>query len=94
MNLLQSADRRMNALKENSILSFNAAANYPIDFIEFDVQVIFYFPRISFFLSIPPAQKKNRPDPTRFKNINRKTLNPRSWPSISLKMDSTFRLPK
>lgn len=39
MNLLQSADRRMNALKENSILSFNAAANYPIDFIEFDVQV-------------------------------------------------------
>lgn len=39
MNLLQSADRRMNAVKENSILSFNAAANYPIDFIEFDVQV-------------------------------------------------------
>ncbi|XP_055805724.1 glycerophosphodiester phosphodiesterase GDPD1, chloroplastic-like [Solanum dulcamara] len=39
MNLLQSADRRMKAVKENSILSFNAAANYPIDFIEFDVQV-------------------------------------------------------
>lgn len=43
MNSLQSTDRRMKALKENSILSFNAAANYPIDFIEFDVQVP-YFP--------------------------------------------------
>lgn len=39
MNQLQSSDRRMRAIKENSILSFNAAANFPIDFIEFDVQV-------------------------------------------------------
>ncbi|KAI8533378.1 hypothetical protein RHMOL_Rhmol10G0004600 [Rhododendron molle] len=39
MNILQSSDRRMKAFKENSILSFNAAANSPVDFIEFDVQV-------------------------------------------------------
>ncbi|XP_009782733.1 glycerophosphodiester phosphodiesterase GDPD1, chloroplastic-like [Nicotiana sylvestris] len=39
MNLLQSSDRKMKAVKENSIISFNSAANYPIDFIEFDVQV-------------------------------------------------------
>uniref|UniRef100_A0A2P2JFP6 glycerophosphodiester phosphodiesterase n=2 Tax=Rhizophora mucronata TaxID=61149 RepID=A0A2P2JFP6_RHIMU len=39
MNSLQSADRRMKAIKENSILSFNAAAKFPLDFIEFDVQV-------------------------------------------------------
>lgn len=39
MNKLQSPDRRMKALKENSILSFNAAAAFGVDFIEFDVQV-------------------------------------------------------
>ncbi|XP_068302790.1 glycerophosphodiester phosphodiesterase GDPD1, chloroplastic-like [Pyrus communis] len=39
MNALQSSDRRMRAIKENSIMSFNAAASFPIDFIEFDVQV-------------------------------------------------------
>ncbi|XP_022774216.1 glycerophosphodiester phosphodiesterase GDPD1, chloroplastic-like [Durio zibethinus] len=39
MNLLQSSDSRMKAIKENSILSFNSAAKFPIDFIEFDVQV-------------------------------------------------------
>lgn len=39
MNMLQSPDRRMKAIKENSILSFNAAADYAVDFIEFDVQV-------------------------------------------------------
>ncbi|KAI4350471.1 hypothetical protein L6164_004923 [Bauhinia variegata] len=39
MNILQSSDRRMRAVKENSIMSFNAAANFPIDFVEFDVQV-------------------------------------------------------
>ncbi|KAF1889492.1 hypothetical protein Lal_00024819 [Lupinus albus] len=39
MNALQSIDRRMRAIKENSIMSFNAAANFPIDFIEFDIQV-------------------------------------------------------
>lgn len=41
MNALQSSDRRMRAIKENSILSFNAAAKFPIDFVEFDVQVGF-----------------------------------------------------
>ncbi|XVF59979.1 hypothetical protein PTKIN_Ptkin08bG0005700 [Pterospermum kingtungense] len=40
MNSLQSSDPRMKAnIKENSILSFNSAAKFPIDFIEFDVQV-------------------------------------------------------
>ncbi|XVF57725.1 hypothetical protein PTKIN_Ptkin07bG0005600 [Pterospermum kingtungense] len=39
MNILQSSDSRMKAIKENSILSFNSAAKSPIDFIEFDVQV-------------------------------------------------------
>ncbi|KAK9061648.1 hypothetical protein SSX86_018831 [Deinandra increscens subsp. villosa] len=39
MNMLQSADRRMKAFKENSILSFNQAAKLSVDFIEFDVQV-------------------------------------------------------
>ncbi|KAL8193596.1 hypothetical protein R6Q57_026731 [Mikania cordata] len=39
MNVLQSADRRMKAFKENSILSFNNAAKHSVDYIEFDVQV-------------------------------------------------------
>ncbi|WCJ40185.1 Glycerophosphodiester phosphodiesterase GDPD2 [Euphorbia peplus] len=39
MNILTSPDSRMKAIKENSIMSFNLAANYPVDFIEFDVQV-------------------------------------------------------
>ncbi|PNX61530.1 glycerophosphodiester phosphodiesterase gde1-like protein, partial [Trifolium pratense] len=38
MNVLQSTDRRMRAIKENSIMSFNAASSFPLDFIEFDVQ--------------------------------------------------------
>ena len=42
MNVLQSSDPRMKAIKENSIVSFNAAAKFPIDFVEFDVQVIFF----------------------------------------------------
>ncbi|KAJ8759401.1 hypothetical protein K2173_006921 [Erythroxylum novogranatense] len=39
MNMLQSSDRRMKAIKENSIRSFNVAAKLHLDFIEFDVQV-------------------------------------------------------
>ncbi|KAF3973037.1 hypothetical protein ACB098_01G242100 [Castanea mollissima] len=39
MNVLQSSDSRMRAFKENSISSFNAASCFPIDYIEFDVQV-------------------------------------------------------
>ncbi|KAG6508601.1 hypothetical protein ZIOFF_033975 [Zingiber officinale] len=39
MNALASPDRRMSVVKENSILSFNRAARFPIDSIEFDVQV-------------------------------------------------------
>lgn len=41
MNALHSSDRRMRAIKENSIASFNAASAFPIDFVEFDVQVRF-----------------------------------------------------
>lgn len=40
MNMSQSPDLRFSALKENSILSFNAASKLPLDFIEFDVQVL------------------------------------------------------
>lgn len=40
MNILQSPDRRMKAVKENSILSFNTAGKFAVDFVEFDVQVI------------------------------------------------------
>ncbi|PWA38748.1 PLC-like phosphodiesterase, TIM beta/alpha-barrel domain-containing protein [Artemisia annua] len=39
MNVLQSTDKRMKAYKENSITSFNNAANHALDYIEFDVQV-------------------------------------------------------
>ncbi|GAB2284149.1 Lysophospholipase D gdpd1 [Dionaea muscipula] len=40
MNKLQSSsDKRMRAVKENTILSFNTAAQFAVDFIEFDVQV-------------------------------------------------------
>ncbi|XP_050371881.1 glycerophosphodiester phosphodiesterase GDPD3-like isoform X2 [Argentina anserina] len=39
MNMLQSPDDRMKCIKENSIRSFNSAAQFPIDYIEFDVQV-------------------------------------------------------
>ncbi|KAG6788000.1 hypothetical protein POTOM_004051 [Populus tomentosa] len=39
MNMLQSCDRRMKSVKENSILSFISASKLPLDFIEFDVQV-------------------------------------------------------
>ncbi|OVA09624.1 Glycerophosphoryl diester phosphodiesterase [Macleaya cordata] len=39
MNILYSSDSRMKAIKENSILSFNAAGKFPVDFVEFDVQV-------------------------------------------------------
>ncbi|XP_031272797.1 glycerophosphodiester phosphodiesterase GDPD1, chloroplastic-like [Pistacia vera] len=39
MNMLQSPDKRMKSIKENTILAFNAATSFPLDFIEFDVQV-------------------------------------------------------
>ncbi|XP_043723133.1 glycerophosphodiester phosphodiesterase GDPD1, chloroplastic-like [Telopea speciosissima] len=39
MNMLHSPDRRMKAIKENSILSFNTAGKFGVDFVEFDVQV-------------------------------------------------------
>lgn len=39
MNNLQSSDRRMKSIKENSVLAFNHAARLNLDYIEFDVQV-------------------------------------------------------
>ncbi|KAF9607324.1 hypothetical protein IFM89_033912 [Coptis chinensis] len=39
MNMLSSSDGRMKAIKENSILSFNTAAKFNVDYVEFDVQV-------------------------------------------------------
>lgn len=49
MNMLQSPDKRMKSIKENTILAFNAAANFPLDFIEFDVQVSFFYHFFEFF---------------------------------------------
>lgn len=43
MNMLNSSDTRMKLVKENSLLSFNTAAAFPLDFVEFDVQVFFAF---------------------------------------------------
>ncbi|KAI3875772.1 hypothetical protein MKX03_023695 [Papaver bracteatum] len=39
MNSSSSSDERMKSIKENSILSFNKAADYAVDYVEFDVQV-------------------------------------------------------
>ncbi|XP_065006161.1 glycerophosphodiester phosphodiesterase GDPD1, chloroplastic-like isoform X1 [Musa acuminata AAA Group] len=39
MNALASPDRRLKEVKENSLRSFNEAARFNIDFVEFDVQV-------------------------------------------------------
>uniref|UniRef100_A0A7C9EZT3 glycerophosphodiester phosphodiesterase n=1 Tax=Opuntia streptacantha TaxID=393608 RepID=A0A7C9EZT3_OPUST len=39
VNNLQSSDRRMKSIKENSILAFNHAAQLHLHYIEFDVQV-------------------------------------------------------
>jgi hypothetical protein len=40
MNLLASPDRRLQEVRENTVRSFNAAARFPVDYVEFDVQVI------------------------------------------------------
>ncbi|ONK77854.1 uncharacterized protein A4U43_C02F11430 [Asparagus officinalis] len=39
MNLLSSPDPRVTAVKENSVVSFNDAGRFAVDFVEFDVQV-------------------------------------------------------
>ncbi|KQJ99618.1 glycerophosphodiester phosphodiesterase GDPD1, chloroplastic [Brachypodium distachyon] len=39
MNALASPDRRLQEVKENSVRSFNEAARFPVDYVEFDVQV-------------------------------------------------------
>ncbi|KAL9331219.1 hypothetical protein ACSQ67_000829 [Phaseolus vulgaris] len=62
MNVLQSSDRRMRAIKENTIMSFNAASTFPLDFVEFDVQGAVFGRRIteltlSEFLSYGPQRE-------------------------------------
>jgi hypothetical protein len=39
MNALASADRRLQQVRENTVRSFNDAARFPVDYVEFDVQV-------------------------------------------------------
>ncbi|KAM0867013.1 hypothetical protein ACQ4PT_042287 [Festuca glaucescens] len=39
MNALSSPDRRLQEVKENSVRSFNEAARFAVDYVEFDVQV-------------------------------------------------------
>ena len=43
MNLLQSSNKSMKFIKENSLVALNAAGNFNLHFIEFDVQVIEFF---------------------------------------------------
>ena len=43
MNALASPDHRLKIVKENTVLSFNEAGKFPVDFVEFDVQVDPYF---------------------------------------------------
>uniref|UniRef100_A0ACD5TY30 Uncharacterized protein n=1 Tax=Avena sativa TaxID=4498 RepID=A0ACD5TY30_AVESA len=43
MNALSSPDRRLQEVKENSVRSFNEAARFPVDYVEFDVQVVFEY---------------------------------------------------
>ncbi|KAK3154195.1 hypothetical protein QOZ80_2BG0187470 [Eleusine coracana subsp. coracana] len=39
MNALASPDQRMQEVRENTVRSFNDAARFPVDYVEFDVQV-------------------------------------------------------
>ncbi|KAM0867011.1 hypothetical protein ACQ4PT_042287 [Festuca glaucescens] len=48
MNALSSPDRRLQEVKENSVRSFNEAARFAVDYVEFDVQV-----KIDSFLVAP-----------------------------------------
>jgi len=49
----------MTAIKENSIASFNAASAFPIDFVEFDVQMgVFAYLFFSFSNSLKKRKKK------------------------------------
>ncbi|CAN1243766.1 Glycerophosphodiester phosphodiesterase GDPD1, chloroplastic [Linum perenne] len=47
MNNFQSLDPRMRDIKENTIMSFNAAAKFPLNFVEFDVQGTIYEKRVT-----------------------------------------------
>ncbi|KAL4594407.1 hypothetical protein ACB092_12G018300 [Castanea dentata] len=50
MIMLQSSDPRTKTLQENSILSFNAAFKVPINFIEFDIQIMREIVTLFFYL--------------------------------------------
>ncbi|KAG0461420.1 hypothetical protein HPP92_021717 [Vanilla planifolia] len=39
MNRMTPVDARIGAVKENTLVSFNLAGEFPVDFVEFDVQV-------------------------------------------------------
>ena len=45
----------MKAIKENPILSFNTASNYPIDCVEFDVQTDIYYETNSLEEAVKPC---------------------------------------
>ena len=65
MNMLQSSDAKLKSIKENSILSFNAAAQFPIDFVEFDVQVsvifvLLWVPKRKHLIKVTIFVKRNR----------------------------------
>ena len=79
MNILQSCDPRMKSIQENSILSFNAASKFPIDFIEFDVQV---FPFFLFFYKCSCLVSKKRKMCSRFKNSKIKLCSVNSGKNI------------
>ena len=59
MNALASADRRLQEVRENTVRSFNDAARFAADYVEFDVQVIdaparMYYNASHWSLAFPP----------------------------------------
>jgi hypothetical protein len=59
MNALASADPRMQEVRENTVRSFNDAARFPVDYVEFDVQVL-----IHSFIAQPPTKLTSVTSPT------------------------------
>ena len=59
MNALASADPRMQEVRENTVRSFNDAARFPVDYVEFDVQVL-----IHSFIAQPPTKPTSVTSPT------------------------------
>ncbi|KAI7754581.1 hypothetical protein M8C21_003771, partial [Ambrosia artemisiifolia] len=79
MNMLQSTDRRMKAFKENSILSFNKAANHSLDYIEFDVQGAIFEKKVTDltrdeFFSYGPQREAGSVGKTLVRKVNGKVV--------------------